>query len=182
VAAPPSPSTRSGSRPREDGRGGRGRRRKIVPDAWPASPWLKTHPPPRRIAEPAPSETAAAVFQLYDGQTDRTGAAVLSRDHGLPSDTAVVDLALSELRDAGLITDDQEAEEGINRSSIAVDRLDEVAARRKFGPSGRRRVAAAETGPDPPGLIRGRPAQPPKSFDDSEGNPDDLSEPNPLLD
>jgi hypothetical protein len=62
--------------------------------------------------------TAAAVFNLCDGTTDRVAmATVLAADFGLPNDQAVVDLALSELRDAGLVTAD-EVPEGISRRSV----------------------------------------------------------------
>ena len=64
------------------------------------------------------NESAAAVFNLCDGKTDREAmATVLANDFGLPNNGLVVDLALSELRDAGLITVDQ-VPEGISRRSV----------------------------------------------------------------
>lgn len=68
-------------------------------------------------------------------------------------------------------------------NKAAVDRLDEGFARRNFGPSGSRsgskRVAVAENAPETPGSIRGRTAQPPKSFVDLAADPDDPTEPKP---
>ena len=48
--------------------------------------------------------TAAAVFRLCDGDTDRDAMVAALADHlRLPADGAWVDLALAELRDAGLV-------------------------------------------------------------------------------
>jgi PqqD family protein of HPr-rel-A system len=64
------------------------------------------------------NDTAAAVFNLCDGRTDRAAmAAALAGEFGLPADPAVLDLALSELRDAGLITG-EDVPAGINRRTV----------------------------------------------------------------
>ena len=64
------------------------------------------------------NESAAAVFELCDGEADRAAMVeALAKDFGLPADEAVLDLALSELRDAGLIAGD-DVVEGINRRSV----------------------------------------------------------------
>ena len=50
------------------------------------------------------NETAAIVFELCDGETTAgTMAAEIARRSGLPADDAIIELALSELEDAGLI-------------------------------------------------------------------------------
>ena len=64
------------------------------------------------------NDAAAAVFKLCDGNTDPAAmGAALADELGLPADGAWVDLALVELRDAGLITGG-EAREGITRRSV----------------------------------------------------------------
>lgn len=63
------------------------------------------------------NETAAAVFELCDGNTDRVAMLAALANFGLPADDAVLDLALSELSDAGLIAGD-DVVEGINRRSV----------------------------------------------------------------
>jgi hypothetical protein len=64
------------------------------------------------------NEAAAIVFRLCEGNTDReTMAAQLSKNTGLPNDPIIVDLALAELHDAGLISLDQ-APQGISRRSV----------------------------------------------------------------
>lgn len=64
------------------------------------------------------NDTAAGVFKLCDGQTERAAmVAALADEFGLPADPAVLDLALSELRDAGLITGEDVAT-GINRRTV----------------------------------------------------------------
>jgi PqqD family protein of HPr-rel-A system len=50
------------------------------------------------------NEAAGAVFELCDGTTSRAAmAAELARRCGLPPDEAIVDLALADLEEAGLI-------------------------------------------------------------------------------
>ena len=61
---------------------------------------------------------AAAVFQMCDGGTDRAAmAAALAAGHGLPDDVAVVELALAELHDAGLVLVD-DLPVGLSRRSV----------------------------------------------------------------
>jgi hypothetical protein len=64
------------------------------------------------------NEAASTVFELCDGETDRAAMlAALARDVALPAEDAVLDLALSELRDAGLIAGD-EAAPATNRRAV----------------------------------------------------------------
>lgn len=50
------------------------------------------------------NEAAAVVFELCDGATSRgTMAAEVARRCGLPADESIVDLALTDLEEAGLI-------------------------------------------------------------------------------
>ena len=66
------------------------------------------------------NETAAVVFELCDGATTRAAmAAEVARRTGLPADESIVDLALTELADAGLvILDDTERGDVTRRSLI----------------------------------------------------------------
>ena len=65
------------------------------------------------------NETAAIVFDLCDGRTTRAAmVAEVSRRTGLPSDENIVDLALTELSDAGLITLDESARTGLPRRAL----------------------------------------------------------------
>jgi len=65
------------------------------------------------------NETAARVFGLADGETSRaTITAALSQQFNLPDDPDITELAVSELRDAGLVTDDESQSSGINRRAV----------------------------------------------------------------
>jgi hypothetical protein len=65
------------------------------------------------------NETAAIVFDLCDGRTTRAAmVAEVARRTGLPSDESIVDLALTELSDAGLITLDETAQTGLPRRAL----------------------------------------------------------------
>ena len=65
------------------------------------------------------NETAAIVFDLCDGRTTRAAmVAEVARRTGLPSDESIVDLALTELSDAGLITLDESARPGLPRRAL----------------------------------------------------------------
>jgi hypothetical protein len=65
------------------------------------------------------NETAAAVFDLCDGETSRASmVTAISQRFALPGDPDIVELALSELRDAGLIAGDEEQPAPITRRSI----------------------------------------------------------------
>ena len=65
------------------------------------------------------NEAAAAVFDLCDGATSRAVIrSVLARQVGLPEDPDIVELALAELRDAGLLADDEAPASGVNRRSV----------------------------------------------------------------
>ena len=51
------------------------------------------------------NQSVAAVYELCDGQTSKSEmAAEVRRRTGLPDDVEIVDLALAELVDAGLVT------------------------------------------------------------------------------
>jgi coenzyme PQQ synthesis protein D (PqqD) len=65
------------------------------------------------------NETAAIVFDLCDGATTRTEmVAEVARRTGLPADESIVDLALTELSDAGLITLDENAQPALSRRGL----------------------------------------------------------------
>ena len=65
------------------------------------------------------NETAALVFDLCDGATSRaTMATEVARRTGLPTDESIVDLALTELVDAGLIVMDETGRPGLTRRSL----------------------------------------------------------------
>ena len=65
------------------------------------------------------NETAAIVFDLCDGTTTRAAmVAEVARRTGLPPDESIVDLALTELSDAGLITRDESARTGLPRRAL----------------------------------------------------------------
>ena len=65
------------------------------------------------------NETAAIVFDLCDGQTSRAGmVAEVARRTGLPADDGIVELALRELADAGLITLDQTGPPDLSRRGL----------------------------------------------------------------
>jgi hypothetical protein len=66
------------------------------------------------------NRSAAAVYQLCDGKTSKSEiAAEIRRRTGLPADAEIVDLALAELVDAGLVVlDDPAARPAITRRSL----------------------------------------------------------------
>jgi hypothetical protein len=66
------------------------------------------------------NQSAAAVYQLCDGKTSKSDiAAEIRRRTGLPADEEIVDLALAELIDAGLVVlDEPEAQSAITRRSL----------------------------------------------------------------
>jgi hypothetical protein len=65
------------------------------------------------------NETAAIVFDLCDGTTSRAAmAAEVARRTGLPSDESIVDLALTELVEAGLVVIDETERPGISRRTL----------------------------------------------------------------
>lgn len=65
------------------------------------------------------NETAAIVFDLCDGSTSRASmTAEVSRRTGLPADESVVDLALTELVEAGLVVLDDEESPAITRRAL----------------------------------------------------------------
>jgi len=65
------------------------------------------------------NETAAIVFDLCDGETSRAVmAAEVARRTGLPADESIVDLALAELADAGLVVLDEEESPGMTRRTL----------------------------------------------------------------
>lgn len=65
------------------------------------------------------NEAASVVFDLCDGSTSRAAmAAEVQRLTSLPADEEVIDLALAELADAGLISKDEERPSITRRSLI----------------------------------------------------------------
>lgn len=65
------------------------------------------------------NEAASIVFDLCDGSTSREAmAAEVKRRTGLPADEGVVDLALAELTEAGLIAKEDETPSITRRSLI----------------------------------------------------------------
>jgi len=66
------------------------------------------------------NQSAAAVYELCDGQASKSQmAAEIRRRTGLPADEEIVDLALAELVDAGLVVlDDPEPQSTITRRSL----------------------------------------------------------------
>jgi len=65
------------------------------------------------------NEAAAALFDLCDGQTSRAAmATALAERFSLPENEDIVELALCELRDAGLAIDDGISTSAINRRSV----------------------------------------------------------------
>lgn len=74
---------------------------------------------PARGEGHALNEAAAALFELCDGKTSRVAmATALAQQFSLPEDPDIVELALSELRDAGLATEDGAPPSGVNRRSV----------------------------------------------------------------
>ena len=65
------------------------------------------------------NETAAIVFDLCDGATSQVDmAAEVARRTGLPADENIVDLALAELVDAGLVVIEDRRRPDISRRSL----------------------------------------------------------------
>src|SRR5881227_1303305 len=66
------------------------------------------------------NQRAAAVFHLCDGKTSKSEmAAEIRRRTGLPADEEIVDLALAELVDAGLVVlDEPEPRSTITRRAL----------------------------------------------------------------
>ena len=65
------------------------------------------------------NDAATLVFGLCDGATSRAElTAALAGRFGLPADPDIAELALEELRDAGLVTDDEVPARAINRRAV----------------------------------------------------------------
>jgi hypothetical protein len=66
------------------------------------------------------NQSAAVVYELCDGTTSRSEiAAEIQRRTGLPADEEIVDLALAELADAGLVVlDEAEPRPTVTRRSL----------------------------------------------------------------
>ncbi len=66
------------------------------------------------------NQSAAAVYDLCDGNTSKSDmAAEIHRRTGLPADDEIVDLALSELVETGLvILDDSEPRSAVSRRAL----------------------------------------------------------------
>jgi hypothetical protein len=65
------------------------------------------------------NETAAIVFDLCDSRTTRAAmAAEVARRTGLPADESIVELALGELADAGLVILDEAERPDMTRRSL----------------------------------------------------------------
>ena len=75
---------------------------------------------PDTLEAHALNQSAAAVFDLCDGKASTADmAAEIQRRTGLPADEEIVELALAELADAGLIVRDApESASGISRRSL----------------------------------------------------------------
>ena len=75
---------------------------------------------PDTLEAHALNQSAAAVFDLCDGQTSKSEiAAEIQRRTGLPADEEIVELALAELVDAGLVVvDEPEPPFTISRRSL----------------------------------------------------------------
>ena len=66
------------------------------------------------------NQSAATVYELCDGNTSKSEmAAEIHRRTGLPADEEIVDLALSELAETGLVTlDDSESRPAVTRRAL----------------------------------------------------------------
>jgi hypothetical protein len=66
------------------------------------------------------NQSAATVYDLCDGNTSKSDmAAEIHRRTGLPADEEIVDLALSELVETGLVTlDDSESRSAVTRRAL----------------------------------------------------------------
>jgi hypothetical protein len=75
---------------------------------------------PDTLEAHAINQSAAAVYDLCDGQSSKSEmAAEVRRRTGLPEDEEIVDLALAELVDAGLVAvDDSEPRSDTTRRSL----------------------------------------------------------------
>ena len=75
---------------------------------------------PATLEAHALNQSAAAVFDLCDGKTSKSEmAAEIQRRIGLPADEEIVDLALSELVETGLVMlDDPEFRSAVTRRAL----------------------------------------------------------------
>ena len=75
---------------------------------------------PGTLEAHALNQSAAVVYELCDGKTSKSDmAAEIRRRTGLPADEEIVDLALAELVDAGLVAlDDPDPQSTITRRSL----------------------------------------------------------------
>ena len=75
---------------------------------------------PGTLEAHALNQSAAAVYELCDGKTSKSDmAAAIRRRTALPADEEIVDLALAELVDAGLVAlDDPDPRPNITRRSL----------------------------------------------------------------
>src|SRR5215813_8633247 len=75
---------------------------------------------PGSLEAHALNQSAAAVYELCDGKTSKSEmAAEIRHRTGLPADEEIVDLALAELIDAGLVVlDDPQPRATITRRSL----------------------------------------------------------------
>jgi len=65
------------------------------------------------------NQSAAAIYDLCDGKTSKAEmAAEVHRRTGLPADEEIVDLALSELAEAGLVVLDAGSKPGVTRRAL----------------------------------------------------------------
>src|ERR1700757_119849 len=66
------------------------------------------------------NQSAAAVYELCDGETSKSEmAAEIHRRTGLPADEEIVDLALSELAETGLVRlDEPESRSAVSRRAL----------------------------------------------------------------
>jgi hypothetical protein len=65
------------------------------------------------------NEAAAVAFEMCDGVNSRAAmAAEIARRCGLPADEGIVDLALTDLQEAGLIVTDDRERTGVTRRSL----------------------------------------------------------------
>lgn len=65
------------------------------------------------------NQTASLIFDLCDGVTTRAQMVTALQDVGLPADTAIVNLAVTELAEASLVTlDDDPPQLGVSRRAV----------------------------------------------------------------
>lgn len=123
------------------------------------------------------NEAASVVFELCDGAMGRAAmAAEVARRTGLPADESVVDLALGELVEAGLVVLDDEPAPSITRRGL-IRRLALPAAAMAMLPVVETVLmpaqAAAQSGPvpSPTPMPSGSPSSPSPSSDPGPSNP-----------